>query len=109
MRGSRPNRGVDVRKLCRNEGRPGFAITTSDGLFEANRVVVATGAFQRPEIPPIAPKGEGLTQIHSADYRNPSKLPEGAVLIVGAGSSGVQIAEELNEFRPRGVLVGRPS
>ena len=74
-----------------------FAITTSDGLFEANRVVVATGAFQRPEIPPIAPKDEGLTQIHSADYRNPSKLPEGAVLVVGAGSSGVQIAEELNE------------
>lgn len=89
--------GVTVRKLCRNKGRPGFAITTSDGLFEANRVVVATGAFQRPEIPPIAPKDEGLTQIHSADYRNPSKLPEGAVLVVGAGSSGVQIAEELNE------------
>jgi putative flavoprotein involved in K+ transport len=89
--------GVDVRTLCRNEGRPGFAIMTSDGLFEANRVVVATGAFQRPEIPPIAPKDEGLTQIHSADYRNPSRLPKGAVLVVGAGSSGVQIAEELNE------------
>src|SRR6516165_105541 len=88
--------GVDVRRLCRNEGRPGFAITTSDGLFEANRVVVATGAFQNPKIPPIAPKDEGLTQIHSADYRNPAQLPKGAVLIVGAGSSGVQIAEELS-------------
>jgi putative flavoprotein involved in K+ transport len=89
--------GVEVRTLCRNDGRPGFAIATSDGLFEASNVVVATGAFQRPEIPPIAPKDGALTQIHSADYRNPSTLPEGAVLIVGAGSSGVQIAEELNE------------
>jgi putative flavoprotein involved in K+ transport len=89
--------GVEVRKLCRNRGRAGFAVTTSDGVFEAMRVVVATGAFQRPEIPPIAPQSEGLTQIHSADYRNPSALPEGAVLVVGSGSSGVQIAEELNE------------
>ncbi len=89
--------GVDVLRICRNEGRSGFAITTTDGPFEAHRVVLATGAFQRPEIPPIAPKDGGLTQIHSADYRNPSQLPEGAVLIVGAGSSGVQIAEELSQ------------
>ncbi|WP_428661601.1 flavin-containing monooxygenase [Reyranella sp.] len=89
--------GVEVRALRRNEGRPGFAIVTTDGLCEANNVVVATGAFQRPKIPPIAPKGGALTQIHSVDYRNPSKLPEGAVLVVGSGSSGVQIAEELNE------------
>src|SRR5262249_27316437 len=77
--------GLDVHKIRRNEGRPGFAITTSDGLFEADRVVVATGAFQHPDIPPIAPKDERMTQIHSADYRNPAQLPEGAVLIVGAG------------------------
>jgi putative flavoprotein involved in K+ transport len=88
--------GVDVHTLCRNERRPGFTATTSEGLFEAERVVVATGAFQRPIIPPIAPKDERLTQLHSADYRNLAHLPEGAILIVGAGSSGVQIAEELN-------------
>jgi putative flavoprotein involved in K+ transport len=58
-------------------------------------VVVATGAFQRPLIPPIVSKDEPLTQIHSADYRNPGQLPDGAVLVVGAGSSGVQIADEL--------------
>jgi len=58
-------------------------------------VVVATGPFQRPVIPPIAPKVQTLTQIHSAEYRNPEQLPEGAVLVVGAGSSGVQIADEL--------------
>lgn len=87
--------GVEVTKVVRNTGRPGFTIETSDGVIEANRVVVATGPFQRPVIPPIAPQGGALTQIHSAEYRNPQQLPEGAVLVVGAGSSGVQIADEL--------------
>ncbi|NQD95830.1 NAD(P)-binding domain-containing protein, partial [Pseudomonas sp. CrR25] len=87
--------GVDVQKVVRNVGRPGFTVATSAGVIEANRVVVATGPFQRPVIPPIAPQDPRLTQIHSADYRNPQQLPEGAVLVVGAGSSGVQIADEL--------------
>jgi putative flavoprotein involved in K+ transport len=64
-------------------------------VIEASRVVAATGPFQRPVIPPIAPKDDSLKQIHSAEYRNPQQLPEGAVLVVGAGSSGVQIADEL--------------
>ncbi|CAH0316873.1 putative flavoprotein involved in K+ transport [Pseudomonas frederiksbergensis] len=87
--------GVDVKKVERNVGRPGFTIETSEGVIEANRVVAATGPFQRPVIPPIAPKDQPFTQIHSAEYRNPQQLPEGAVLVVGAGSSGVQIADEL--------------
>lgn len=87
--------GVDVLKVERNVGRPGFTIETSEGVIEANRVVAATGPFQRPVIPPIAPKDQPFLQIHSADYRNPQQLPEGAVLVVGAGSSGVQIADEL--------------
>lgn len=87
--------GVDVLKVERNVGRPGFTIETSEGVIEANRVVAATGPFQRPVIPPIAPKDQPFLQIHSADYRNPAQLPEGAVLVVGAGSSGVQIADEL--------------
>ena len=87
--------GVEVKKVVRNAGRSGFMIETSEGVIEANRVVVATGPFQRPIIPPIAPKAEQLIQIHSAEYRNPGQLPEGAVLVVGAGSSGVQIADEL--------------
>ncbi|MEO4015148.1 flavin-containing monooxygenase [Pseudomonas rossensis] len=87
--------GVDVLKVERNVGRPGFTIETSEGVIEANRVVAATGPFQRPVIPPIAPKDEQFLQIHSAEYRNPVQLPEGAVLVVGAGSSGVQIADEL--------------
>lgn len=87
--------GVEVKRVERNVDRPGFTIETSDGVIQANRVVAATGPFQRPVIPPIAPQDAALTQIHSAQYRNPQQLPEGAVLVVGAGSSGVQIADEL--------------
>ncbi|SEN52556.1 putative flavoprotein involved in K+ transport [Pseudomonas sp. ok272] len=87
--------GVEVQKVERNVGRPGFTVETSQGVIEARNVVVATGPFQRPAIPPIAPQIPGINQIHSADYRNPQQLPDGAVLVVGAGSSGVQIADEL--------------
>ena len=90
--------GVEVKKVKRNADRPGFTIEISEGVMEANRVVAATGPFQRPVIPPIAPKDEKITQIHSADYRNPEQLPMGAVLVVGAGSSGVQIADELQRY-----------
>lgn len=87
--------GVDVFKVERNDGCPGFTVHTSQGVIQANQVVVATGPFQRPVIPPIASQLAGVEQLHSADYRNPQQLPEGAVLVVGAGSSGVQIADEL--------------
>lgn len=87
--------GVDVQKATRNQGRPGFTVSTSSGVFEAQNLIVATGPFQRPVVPAIAPQDDRLAQMHSAAYRNPTQLPEGGVLIVGAGSSGVQIAEEL--------------
>ena len=87
--------GVEVKMVERNAERPGFTVETSEGVIEANRVVAATGPFQRPVIPPIVPDNEAFSQIHSADYYNPEQLPEGAVMVVGAGSSGVQIADEL--------------
>lgn len=87
--------GVEVREVCRNEGRPGFRVETSDGLVEANNVVAATGPFQRPVFPDVVPEDAGIMQIHSAAYRNPDQLAEGSVLVVGAGSSGAQIADEL--------------
>ncbi|MDD0976227.1 flavin-containing monooxygenase [Pseudomonas fontis] len=87
--------GVDVSRVERNAGRPGFTVHTSDGVIEARNVVVATGPFQRALIPAIAPQDGAITQIHSAQYYNPQQLAEGAVLVVGAGSSGVQIADEL--------------
>ncbi|MFC0266884.1 flavin-containing monooxygenase [Kushneria aurantia] len=96
--------GVEVQRVQRNRGRPGFTITTSSGVIEANRVVAATGPFQCPVIPPIAPDTASLYQLHTADYRNPEQLPEGSVLVVGAGSSGVQVADELNRAGRRVYL-----
>ena len=87
--------GVEVKAVHRAEGRPGFRVETSAGEIAARYVVAATGPFQKPVFPAIVPEGAGLTQMHSADYRNPGQLPEGAVLVVGAGASGAQIAEEL--------------
>jgi putative flavoprotein involved in K+ transport len=74
----------------------GFLLETRDGPVEAANVVVAAGAFQRPTPSPVraALPGE-LFQLHSAEYRAPEQLPGGAVLIVGSGQSGCQIAEEL--------------
>lgn len=94
--------GVEVRRVTRNQGRPGFTVQTSEGVIEARNVIAATGPFQVPVIPPIAPAAPAapadgsLLQIHSAHYHRPAQLPEGAVLVVGAGSSGVQIADELH-------------
>lgn len=87
--------GVAVREVRRNEKRSGFLVDTSAGLIEAEYVVVATGAFQNPVIPDMVPGAQDIKQLHSNDYRNPAQLPKGAVLVVGGGSSGVQIADEL--------------
>lgn len=87
--------GVDVQKVERSVGRHSFQVRTSEGVIEATRVVAATGPFQCPMIPQIAPRDGHITQLHSSEYRNPDHLPAGGVLVVGAGSSGVQIAGEL--------------
>ncbi len=85
--------GVEVRSLTRSA--TGFRAETSQGVIEAKNVVAATGPFQKPIIPDVVPASAGIMQLHSADYRNPGQLPAGAVLVVGAGSSGAQIADEL--------------
>jgi putative flavoprotein involved in K+ transport len=77
-----------------------FEVRTADASYRARQVVVATGPFQVPFIPPPAAKvGAPVTQVHSADYHNPQALPEGPVLVVGGGNSGFQIAEELAATR----------
>ncbi|MER9641204.1 NAD(P)/FAD-dependent oxidoreductase [Mesorhizobium sp. M0239] len=96
--------GVEVRKVQRLVGRPGFRVETSDGVIEARSVVAATGAFQHPVIPAVVPGDAGAMQIHSSAYRNPDQMPEGAVLVVGSGSSGVQIADELHRAGRRVYL-----
>lgn len=87
--------GVEVLNAERNLGRAGFTVQTTQGTINAQRIVAATGPFHRPLIPAIAPQNSGRYQIHSAEYKNPQQLPQGGVLVVGAGSSGVQIADEL--------------
>ena len=85
--------GVEVTSAtARPDG--GYQIETSKGNIHADHVVAATGPFQIPVIPPIVPDGV-ISQIHSFDYHNPEQLQDGAVLVVGAGSSGAQIADEL--------------
>ena len=87
--------GVAVTALHRKADGTGFRAETSEGLIEAANVIAATGPFQRPVIPAVVPPDAGIVQMHSNAYRNPGQLPEGAVLVVGAGSSGAQIADEL--------------
>jgi len=87
--------GVEVKALRKKRDGSGFSAETSQGVIEATNVVAATGPFQRPIIPAVVPASAAIVQIHSATYRNPRQLPEGAVLVVGAGSSGAQIADEL--------------
>ncbi|MDB3930293.1 NAD(P)/FAD-dependent oxidoreductase [Paracoccaceae bacterium] len=87
--------GIDVRAVTRMASSSGFLVNTSEGVIETSYVISATGAFQSPMVPPIVPDIAGIKQIHSTDYRNSSELPNGNVLIVGAGSSGAQISMDL--------------
>jgi putative flavoprotein involved in K+ transport len=83
----------------------GFEIRTQDDVVRARQVVVATGPFQVPYVPLAAQRlDSSVTQLHSADYRNPQALPGGPVLVVGGGNSGFQIAEELAAAGGRGDL-----
>lgn len=88
--------GVTVQRLCQT-GQHQFQLLTSAGEYTAQQVVVATGGYHRPKIPTFAAcLPETVTQIHSSAYKNPRSLPEGAVLVVGTGQSGCQIAEDLH-------------
>jgi putative flavoprotein involved in K+ transport len=87
--------GVEVTSVEKKADSSAFRVETSEGVIEATNVVAATGPFQRPLIPAVVPEGAGVMQLHSSGYRNPGQLPDGAVLVVGAGSSGTQIADEL--------------
>ena len=89
--------GVEVYKIKKNESQNVFEITTNIGNYTADQVVIAVGGYHRPKFPRIAEKfPESITQIHSSEYKNPDQLPEGAVLVVGTGQSGCQIAEDLH-------------
>lgn len=89
--------GVTVERVSRDGERERFNVQTDAGLYTADQVVVASGGYHRPIVPRLAEKlPAGVAQFHSAQYRNPAQLPEGAVLVVGCGQSGAQIAEDLH-------------
>lgn len=90
--------GVEATAVEAGDGTEGFVVSTRQGSCLADNVVVATGTYQRPRIPSFNQRiTEDVLQIHSSEYRNPGRLPAGAVLVVGSGQSGCQIAEELHE------------
>ncbi|WP_157268148.1 NAD(P)-binding domain-containing protein [Azohydromonas aeria] len=94
--------GTPVLSLRRWPGAADFLVQTPDIAYAARHVVVATGPYQAPA-PTPALGWDGL-ELHSTQYRNPAQLPDGAVLVVGSGNSGVQIAEELNQAGRRVFL-----
>lgn len=86
--------GVEV--LAVRPGGSGFTVETNAGTLTAENVVVAAGAYQRPTPTPLmAAVPSGVMQIHTSQYRRPSQLSDGAVVMVGGGQSGCQIADEL--------------
>jgi putative flavoprotein involved in K+ transport len=87
--------GVAVTEV-RRDG-PVFTVGTTAGTVTADQVVLAVGGYHRPRVPRVAERlPVGVVQVHSAAYRSPERLPEGAVLVVGSGQSGAQIAEDLH-------------
>src|SRR3954447_13259534 len=88
---------TDVQVESVRPGGRGWQVTTAaSGTFAARCVVVATGHYAPPAMPPAAATlPASLAQLSPRDYRNPAALPDGAVLVVGAGPSGQQIASEV--------------
>src|SRR5215469_1869888 len=97
--------GVRAESVSPNQSGRGYVIETSIGRFEAENVVLATGLYQKPKVPTFSAEiPPEVKQIHSDEYRNPESLPAGAVLVVGTGQSGAQIAEELYQSGRRVYL-----
>jgi putative flavoprotein involved in K+ transport len=91
--------GVRVDRLAWRGGR--FQVAAGDRHWEADQVVVATGAYQRHRVPAFAAELDpGIVQLDTSSYRNPSQLRPGGVLVVGAGNSGAEIAHEVAATHP---------
>ena len=94
-----------VRAVRRADG--GYRVELDDRAYAADQVVIATGPFHVPRLPPIArPLDPGIVQLHSTDYRRPDQVPSGRVLVVGGGNTGFQIAEELARTREVHLSIG---
>ena len=97
--------GSRVRSVRRVEGR--YLVEVDGRSYRADQVVVATGPFQVPFVPPIAERlGPEVFHLHSTRYRAPRDFPDGPVLVVGGGNTGFQIAEELSATREVHLSIG---
>jgi putative flavoprotein involved in K+ transport len=93
--------------LAVRPGDRGFLVEMRDRIYAADQVVVATGPWQSPRVPPFAERlDDAVVQVHSTAYRSPANLPEGVLLVVGGGNTGYQIAEELSVSREVHLSVG---
>ena len=91
--------GIRIDRLERHDGQ--FVLTAGGQEFQARSVIVATGSQRDPRIPAFSRELDpSITQLHSGEYRNPSQLRDGAVLVVGAGNSGADIAMDLVKAHP---------
>jgi putative flavoprotein involved in K+ transport len=97
--------GVRVTGLSRQGER--YLVSAGDQRFEADHVVIAMATYQEPRIPAFAAElAPEIGQLHSREYRRPSQLKPGGVLVVGAGNSGAEIALEAVQQRPSDLALG---
>ena len=100
---------LDTEVLSLEKEQDHFIITTSRGKWVARNVIVATGPFQKPFIPSMQEKlSKDIFQLHSSQYKNPTQLTEGDVLVIGGGNSGSQIATELSKSHDVYISTGHP-
>ena len=98
---------LNARVRAVRAGERDYLVETDDRAYKADQVVIATGPFQTPRIPSIAPDlAAEIHQLHSSDYRRPDDIPDGPVLVVGGGNTGFQIAHELAATREVHLAIG---
>lgn len=98
--------GVRVTRLSRGDG--GYLVETNDGSFTARNVIVAMADYQKPKWPDFAGDlNPDIVQMHSTEYKNPTQLADGPVLIVGLGNTGADIAYDVAQSHPT-IVAGNP-
>src|SRR5215472_749971 len=100
---------TDTRVVDMQKHAETFLLHTTQGTYQAMTIIVATGPYHRPSIPAFASSlSSQVEQLHTASYHNPSEIPPGPVLVVGAGDSGTHIAAELAHSHPVSLAAGHP-
>jgi putative flavoprotein involved in K+ transport len=87
---------VEVLHVRTSKDRGRFELETSKGAFSADNLIIAVGTHQHPNIPAWSSRlPADILQLHTQDYLNPARAPDGAILVVGSGQSGCQVVEDL--------------